>query len=78
MQPDTLEQSDTLTLIKKKLDAADAGPSVHENIKRHYEHLESLAASLRKLGMDERTISDEIVSVFEQYEKALEDYIKAA
>jgi hypothetical protein len=78
MQPDTLEQSDTLTLIKKKLDAADSSPAIDGNIKRHYEHLENLAASLRRLGMDERTISDEILSVFQQYEKALETYIKAA
>ena len=78
MQPEMLEQSDTLSAIKQKLDAADAGPGVNENIKRHYEHLENLAASLRRLGMDERTVSEEILSVFQQYEKALEDYLKAA
>jgi hypothetical protein len=78
MQPDMLAQSDTLSTIKQKLDASDAGPGVSENLKRHYEHLENLAASLRRLGMDERTVSEEILAVFHQYEKALEDYVKAA
>jgi hypothetical protein len=68
----------TLADIKQKLDAAQGGPSVQANVKRHYEHLETLAINLRKLGMDEHTISDELMHVFEQYERALTDYIKAA
>jgi hypothetical protein len=79
MQPDTLvKQDDTLSIIKQKLDAAGDKPEVQANLKRHYEHLENLAASLRKMGMDERTISDEILLVFGQYERALADYFKAA
>lgn len=79
MQPNTAVKSDdTLAIIKRKLDAAEGEPTIGKNIKRHYEHLENLAASLRRLGMDERDISDEIMQVFEQYEKALDDYIKAA
>jgi hypothetical protein len=79
MQPDTLvKPDDTLSVIKQKLDAAGDKPEVQANVKRHYEHLEKLAASLRKMGMDERTVSDEILLVFEQYERALSDYFKAA
>lgn len=79
MQSNTLaKQDDTLSIIKQKLDATGEKPDVQANVKRHYEHLENLAANLRKMGMDERTISDEILSVFEQYERALADYFKAA
>jgi hypothetical protein len=73
-----LKQDDTLAAIKEKLDAAEGGPTVQENVKRHYEHLENLAANLRKLGMDERDVSAEILLVFKQYEKALTDYMRAA
>jgi uncharacterized protein YeeX (DUF496 family) len=79
MQTDTAaNHGDTLTIIKQKLDATDVTPGVQANVKRHYEHLENLAATLRKLGMDERDISDEIMQVFQRYEQVLTDYIKAA
>jgi hypothetical protein len=68
----------TLAIIKEKLDATVVKPGAEANVKRHYEHLENLAANLRKLGMDEHEISDEILQVFKQYEHALADYIKAA
>jgi len=68
----------TLAVIKQKLDAAEGGPAVRENVKRHYEHLENLAANLRRLGMDEHDISAEILEVFKRYEAALTDYMRAA
>ena len=74
----TLKQNDTLAAIKQKLDAAEGGPTVQENVKRHYENLEKLAANLRKLGMDEQNVSAEILLVFKQYEQALTDYMRAA
>jgi len=80
MQPDTTAPRDLgpLALIKHRLDAAAAaGSGVQENVKRHYEHLESLAASLRRLGMDEREIGDEILQVFGRYERVLADYLHA-
>jgi len=73
-----LQQDDTLAAIKEKLDAAEGGDAVRENVKRHYEHLENLAANLRKLGMDEQDVSAEILLVFKQYEQALTDYMRAA
>jgi hypothetical protein len=73
-----LKQDATLAAIKEKLDAAEGSPTIQENVRRHYEHLETLAANLRKLGMDERDVSAEILLVFKQYEKALTDYMRAA
>ena len=64
-------RDDTLAAIKEKLDATEGSPAVQENVKRHYENLEKLAANLRKLGMDERDVSAEILLVFKQYEQAL-------
>ena len=79
MQVDpTPAQDDTLATIKQKLDSAEGSPTVRENVKRHYEHLENLAANLRKLGMDEKDVSAEILLVFKQYEKVLSDYMRAA
>jgi hypothetical protein len=71
-------RDNTLAAIKQKLDAAEGSPAVQENVRRHYEHLENLAANLRKLGMDERDVSAEILLVFKQYEQALTDYMRAA
>jgi hypothetical protein len=79
MQADSpVAQDDTLATIKQKLEAAEATPAIQENVRRHYEHLENLAANLRKLGMDEKDVSAEILLVFKQYEKALTDYMRAA
>ena len=79
MQVDpTPMQDNTLATIKQKLDAAEGSPTVRENVKRHYENLENLAANLRKLGMDEKDVSAEILLVFKQYEKVLTDYMRAA
>jgi hypothetical protein len=69
-------RDDTLAHIKRQLDATAGGPGIQENVKRHYEHLEKLAASLRRLGMDEREISDEIMEVFRRYEQVLTDYMQ--
>jgi uncharacterized protein YeeX (DUF496 family) len=73
-----VSQDGALATIKRKLDAAEGTPAIRENVKRHYEHLENLAANLRKLGMDEKDVSAEILLVFKQYEKALTDYMHAA
>jgi hypothetical protein len=64
-----------LTVIKEMLDATDQSPAVRQSVKRHYEHLESLAASLRKLGMDGREVDENIMLVFREYERELANYI---
>jgi hypothetical protein len=65
-----------LSLIKRELDAAEADPVVKNNIKRHYEHLETLAATLRKLGMDDQEIDSNVASVFEEYRRELTAYLR--
>jgi hypothetical protein len=67
-----------LTAIRRQLDATEGGPVVRESIRRHYEHLESLAGSLRKLGMDGREIDENIMQVFREYERELINYMSAA
>ncbi len=64
-----------LTVIKEMLDARDESAAVRQSIKRHYEHLESLAAGLRKLGMDGREVDENIMQVFREYERELTNYI---
>ena len=50
---------------------------VRESIKRHYENLERLAAGLRKLGMDDSTVDENITQVFHEYERELVNYMTA-
>jgi hypothetical protein len=64
-----------LSAIKQRLDAADGGEVAHESFKRHYENLEKLAANLRKIGMDEREVDENIILVFREYERELTNYI---
>jgi hypothetical protein len=65
-----------LASIKRQLDATDGGPAVKDNIKRHYENLETLAANLRKLGMDDREVDESVTSVFKEYERELTAYLQ--
>ena len=69
------EQATALITIKEQLDATECGSVVKQSIKRHYEHLESLAAGLRKLGMDGREVDENIMQVFHEYERELTNYI---
>ena len=66
-----------LDTIKRLMDASDGGPVVTQSIKRHYEHLESLAASLRKLGMDSHAVDENIMQVFREYERELVNYVNS-
>jgi hypothetical protein len=70
-----VESEGALVAIKRRLTAADSGPAVRESIRRHYEHLESLAASLRRIGMDGREIDEHIMLVFREYERELKNYM---
>ena len=57
--------------MRERLDALDRGHVAADSIARHCEDLARLADHLRKLGMDDRTISDEVMGIFRQYERAL-------
>ena len=71
----TARSEGTLRAIKDQLDATEGEPAVRESVKRHYENLERLAASLRKLGMDDSAIDDNITQVFHEYERELVNYM---
>ena len=71
----TARSEGTLRAIKDQLDTTEGGPAVQESVKRHYENLERLAASLRKLGMDDSTVDDNITQVFHEYERELVNYM---
>ena len=65
----------TLTVIKGLLDSVGGGDEARHSVKRHYEHLEKLARDLRKLGMDEHAVDDNIMQIFREYERELISYV---
>ena len=65
----------TLTVVKTMLDSGNGGTVAQDSLKRHYENLEKLAGSLRKLGMDEREVDENLMLVFREYERELTNYI---
>jgi hypothetical protein len=71
-------QDTALDTIKRIMQTAEGGPVVAQSIKRHYEHLESLATSLRSLGMDGREVDENIMQVFREYERELVNYVKSS
>lgn len=74
-QTSTGKSEGALGAIKQQLDATEGGSVVRESIKRHYENLERLAAGLRKLGIDDREVGENITQVFHEYERELTNYI---
>jgi len=41
------------------------------SVRAHYEHLEHLAEKLRHIGMEEKTIDEHVVALFEEYKAEL-------
>jgi hypothetical protein len=56
-----------LAQIKDDLSRLELEPDLRNSVREHYEHLESLAASLRKLGIDGKTIDHHVTQIFEKY-----------
>ena len=65
------ETSGALAQIKHDLSRFELEPDLRNSVREHYEHLESLAASLRKLGIDGKTIDHHVVQIFEKYRMEL-------
>lgn len=65
----------TLSVVRSRLDSGEGGEVAQGSLKRHYENLEKLAGSLRKLGMDEREVDENLMQVFQEYERELTNYI---
>jgi hypothetical protein len=61
------ETSNALAQIKDDLSRFELEPDLRNSVKEHYQHLESLAASLRKLGIDGKTIDHHVTQIFEKY-----------
>lgn len=62
------------SLLRESVAEADARASV----RRHTEHLEQLAANLRALGLDEAVVDQEVIGVFQEYERELARYLERA
>ena len=59
--------SDALQQIKKDLSRFELQPGLRNSVREHYHHLEMLAASLRKLGIDGKAIDHHVTQIFEKY-----------
>jgi hypothetical protein len=59
-----------LLQIKADLAPFERGP-LQNNVRAHYEHLQSLTASLQRIGLDEETIDQQVHEVFESYKAEL-------
>lgn len=68
------ERPSTLQTLHDRVAESDA----RENVRRHSDHLEQLAANLRLLGLDEHVVDHQVMGVFRQYEQELERYIERA
>ena len=75
MTQTTEGSGDVLDSIKQQLAATEGGPSVRESVRRHYENLEHLAAGLRRLGMDEQDVGENVTAVFREYGRELANYM---
>jgi hypothetical protein len=59
-----------LTRIKGHLEPFEKGP-LEKNVRAHYEHLQHLTASLRKIGIDDETIDQQVFEIFDSYKAEL-------
>jgi hypothetical protein len=63
--------NDALSVAKNRLAAVSSVPTLQQSVKRHCENLETLAGTLRSLGMDNQEIDRNVLGVFEEYEREL-------
>jgi len=59
--------SGALAQIKDDLSRFELEPDLHNSVREHYEHLETLAASLKRLGIDGKAIDYHVTQIFEKY-----------
>ncbi len=63
--------SGALDQIKIDLSRLDLEPGLRNSVREHYKHLETLAASLKKLGIDGKSIDHHVTQIFEKYRTEL-------
>jgi hypothetical protein len=78
MTSDDRNDQPAVAEIRRLLATTAGGPNLRQNLKRHYEHLEGLAQSLRQLGMDGQEIDENIMQVFREYEREILEYVQNA
>jgi hypothetical protein len=59
--------SAALDQIKIDLSRFELEPDLRNSVREHYRHLETLAASLKKLGIDGKAIDHHVTQIFEKY-----------
>ena len=59
--------SGALQQIKNDLSRFALEPDLRNSVGAHYNHLETLAASLKKLGIDGKAIDHHVSRIFEKY-----------
>jgi hypothetical protein len=59
--------SGALEQIKNDLSRLVLEPDLRNSVREHYRHLEILAASLKKLGIDGKAIDHHVTQIFEKY-----------
>jgi len=59
--------SGALDQIKIDLSRFELEPDLRNSVREHYRHLETLAASLKKLGIDGKSIDHHVTQIFEKY-----------
>ena len=61
------DSSGALEQIRNDLSRFELEPDLRNSVREHYRHLETLAASLKKLGIDGKTIDHHVTQIFEKY-----------
>jgi len=61
------EAAGILAQIKSDLSQFEREPELRNSVKDHYQHLENLAASLGRLGIDGKAIDHHVSQIFEKY-----------
>lgn len=56
-----------LQQIKNDLSRFELEPDLRNSVREHYHHLETLAASLKMLGIDGKAIDHHVSQIFEKY-----------
>lgn len=74
---DMLGLRNGLAVAKTGLQRFESVSEVRESLRSHYENLERLSNNLRKLGIDEQTIDQNVIELFNEYKEVLETSIKS-
>lgn len=62
-----VSSSGALQQIKNDLSRFELEPDLRNSVREHYHHLETLAASLKALGIDGKAIDHHVSQIFEKY-----------